>query len=303
MNKPVTILHLPRVADPKQASAMVGDWVPDRTPTITGPTLVYDADTAALVAAYLPITDTAPVRRALLGDVSYSQMSRSRNYASRSRTFGYQPRRVVLGREGCTGSGLTRDLPEVEALLEQLADQCARTMIDFAPDIVAEDRATLETVLPDWKIGEEKLWTSGVINDTAQLPYHRDNFNFPAWSAMPVLRRGTRGGHLHLPEYDLVIPCADSTATYFKGKELVHGVTPIERKQENGYRYSIVFYALRGMKDCFTHALETQYGRRRRSERERDMAKRLAAGDTSLPGYKAPTSSAEQADADKEATS
>lgn len=293
-----TILRVHRVATAKEASALVGDWVPAREPSMSGPTLIYDADTDAMVAAYLPITDTAPLRRALR-QLPYSTMSRANNYASRSKTFGYAPRRPVVGREGCAASATHRDMPDTQKLLNDLADQCARAMLEFGPEIVAADRETLGEVLPEWRLGEEKLWTSGNINDTAQLPYHRDNFNFPAWSAMPVLRRGTRGGYLHLPEYDLVIPCADSTATYFKGKELVHGVTPIERKQENGYRYSIVFYALRGMKDCFTHAVETQYGRKRRSQREMDMAKRLAAGDTSIPGYKAPISSPEQVQADK----
>ena len=103
---------------------------------------------------------------------------------------------------------------------------------------------------------------------------------------MPVLRRGMDGGMLHLPEYDIIVPCQDSYAVYFKGKELVHGVTPMKKRKDDGYRYSIVFYALQGMKDCFTHAVETQYAQRKRSEREREMARRIANGDTSIPGWK-----------------
>lgn len=287
MSKEPQIIQSKRVATPEEATLLIGDMVPHKEASFHGPAYIYDKDTGKLVAAHLPIKNTKPVRN-MLPSVHYSKFNRAKNYASRSTTFGYAPRRPVLGREGCASSAIDRDRPEVQAILNELADECARALKDFAPNIVAEDEVATPEVLPEWKMGEEKLWTSGVINDTSQLPYHRDSFNFPAWSAMPVLRRGTSGGMLHLPEYDLVIPCQDGYAVYFKGKELVHGVTPIRKRQEDGYRFSIVFYALRGMKDCFTHAVETRYAQRKRSERERDMARRIANGDTSIPGYKTP---------------
>lgn len=43
-------------------------------------------------------------------------------------------------------------------------------------------------------------------------------------------------------------------------------------KQPDGYRYSVVYYALKGMKDCFTHAVETAYALRKRTEREQSIA-------------------------------
>lgn len=272
-----------RKATVTEASSMIGDTVPDRKANVKGPAVFTDAESGEVVAAYLPLENVSRIRR-LLPKLTYGGLQRSNNYNSRSQTFGYQPRRPLRLRESCSTSQTTIQNPEIQAELDKLADQCARAMKKFAPEIVETDKQTLEDVLPEWKMGEEKLWTSGVINHTAQLPYHRDNFNYPVWSAMPVLRRGVRGGHLHIPEYDLVVPCQDSYALFFKGKEFVHGVTPMTKKQEDGYRFSIVFYALRGMKDCYTHAVETQYGQKKRSQREREIAKRLAAGDTAIPG-------------------
>jgi hypothetical protein len=174
--------------------------------------------------------------------------------------------------------------PDVGALLETYADQFSEMLSTIDPTIVPRDRATLNAVMPDWRMGESKLWTSGVVNDTAALPYHRDGFNFPTWSAMPVLRRGVRGGHLHLPEYEITVPCDDSTVTLFTGFQYVHGVTPIRKlKKDDGYRISVVYYALRGMKNCREAAEEAAYGRRRRTEREEAMARRLAAGDRGIP--------------------
>lgn len=277
-------IYLKRVCTPEEATLLIGDTVPNKTPTFTKEALIYDADTKELIAAVTKLTNTQHLRAAL-HQINYGQFSRANNYASQSATFGYAPRRPVLQREGCTSSAIHRDHPNLEQLLENTADQCAQYFQTIAPHIVEQDRETTKEVLTEWRIGESKLWTSGVVNRTSQLPYHRDNFNFPAWSAMPTFKYGTQGGHLHIPEYDLTLPCRDSQAAFFKGKTLVHGVTPIKLTKPDGYRYSIVYYALQGMKDCYTHAKETAYAQQKRSEREREMAKRIAQGDTTIPTH------------------
>lgn len=286
--EPLVRLTLPRVATPDEASLMVGDMVPVREPTVIRPgTVIHDAETGAPVLGYLALADAGPLRRAVLQIDTSPAVQRANNYRSRSRTFGYAPRRPVIWREACTMTTLGRDQPEIERVLEAYADQFADGLGAIDPELVERGQRELANaeVLMEWRLGEAKLWTSGVVNDTAQLPYHRDGFNFPVWSAMPVVRRGTRGGHLHIPEYDVVLPCADSTVTFFEGYRLVHGVTPIQRvKAKQGYRISAVYYALKGMKNCREAAEEAAYGRQRRTEREADQAKRLAAGDTSIPG-------------------
>lgn len=285
MSTPITRLHLPRVLTPQQASHLVGEMVTEREPSLLTPgTVVHDADSGEAVLAYLPLEEPARLRAAAMSvDFDKSTLGRQKNYRSRSRTFGFAPRRPVVLREGCTLAALAHEQPDVERVLESYADQFSAALEQIDPDIVPKDQATLGDVLGDWRIGEAKLWTSGVVNDTAQLPYHRDGFNFATWSAMPVVRRGVRGGHLHLPEYDLTVPCMDSTVTYFPGFTYVHGVTPMVRAREDGYRISIVYYALKGMKNCREAAEETRYARTRRTQREADMAKRLAAGDMEIP--------------------
>ncbi|QPX62117.1 queuine tRNA-ribosyltransferase [Mycobacterium phage Indlovu] len=279
-------LDVKRVASPDEASLCVGDMVPAREPSDIKPgTVIHDADTGEPVLGYLALNDPGPLRRALLQIDCGPAVQRANNYRSRSRTFGYAPRRPVIWREACGIATLGRDRPDIEAVLESYADQFMDGLARIDMRLIRDGRAATESVTPDWKMGGSQFWTSGVVNDTAQLPYHRDGFNFPVWSAMPLVRRGTRGGHLHLPEYDLVVPCADATVTYFEGFRLVHGVTPITRvKAKQGYRISAVYYALRGMKNCRTAAEEAAYGRRRRTEREAEMAARLAAGDRSIPG-------------------
>jgi hypothetical protein len=118
---------------------------------------------------------------------------------------------------------------------------------------------------------EQTLWTSGVINQASALPYHRDRANFDSWSAMPVVRRGMEGGDLHMPEYGITVNCRDGWALWFNGYAHVHGVTPMKLRAKDGYRYSIVFYAKRGMKDCHTYAVEVGEARQKRMEREAKM--------------------------------
>jgi len=110
-----------------------------------------------------------------------------------------------------------------------------------------------------------------VINKESSLPYHRDGNNFDAWSVMPVIRRGVRGGHLHIPEYDIVVPCRDMFTVAFFGRRLVHGVTPMSKQSAEAYRISVVYYALKGLKDCHTFAEETALARVKRTEREDKM--------------------------------
>lgn len=276
-------VRVPRILTPSEADALLAEPVPDLAPNVTTPTLAVDADTGEPIAAYLPLENVAELRRAVVG-TPMGGVQRSQAFRSRSRTFGAAPRKPAMRRDACRMTALFNEHPERHRVLAEFANQLGSLLNQVYPERPEIDRQTLGVVLPEWRMGEERLWTSGVINQSAALPYHRDNFNFKTWSAMPVIRRGMRGGHLAIPEYGLTLACADGTASFFCGRELVHGVTPLRPVQTDGYRYSVVYYALRGMKDCYTAAVESQYGRTKRTERERAMAQRLKAGDTSIPG-------------------
>lgn len=271
---PVT--YLERALTPDQATQMNGKRVPELTPTITAATVAADATTREPVFAYLPLGDVAPLRRAVL-NIPYGGTTRSSGWRNASRTFGYSPRRAAYGREGCQSTVLMQDHPHEHAVLHNYAHLVRDRLYQIFPDVAARDRETMEGsgVLQEWRMGETN-WTSGVVNRSSELPYHRDGFNYPVWTAMPVLRRHARGGYLHIPEYDAVVASRDGWAVFFPGYELVHGVTPINITQDGGYRYSVVYYALKGMKDCFTHAVETQYALTRRTEREQTMASEMA---------------------------
>lgn len=283
MSVDYALVEVERGLTAREATAMVGDTVPPAEPNVTDATVAVDLDAGGPVYAYLPLGDVAELRRAVLGLPFTGRTTvRANGTRNRSRVFGYAPRRPVYQREGCSPSALKAEAPAGHAVVESFADRLADLLATIDPRVVAAGRDAVAAVAPEWRLGETKLWTSGVINQSSVLPYHRDGFNFPAWSAMPVLRRHLTGGFLRIPEYDATIACRDGWGVFFPGYQLLHGVTPMRLTRPDGYRYSIVYYALRGMKDCFTAAAETAYARRRRTEREQDIAERLAAGESAL---------------------
>lgn len=272
------VAEVPRVLSREQATAMIGGDVPPAEPTVTTATVAVDPEAGAPVFAYLPLGDVAELRRSVIGTVTGGGMVRANGVRNRARTFGYGPRRPVYRREGCAPTSLAQEQPAAHAAICGYADRLAALLEEIDPRVAEQNRAAVDAVEPDWRLGESKLWTSGVINQSAVLPWHRDAFNFPAWSAMPVLRRHIDGGYLRIPEYGATIACRDGWGVFFAGYDLIHGVTPMRLTRPDGYRYSVVYYALKGMKNCFEAAAETAYARKRRTEREQDMARKVAAG-------------------------
>lgn len=270
------VVQTQRVLTKQEATRLVGDDVPPGNPTVTTPTVAVDADTGEPVFGYLPLGDVADLRRAVLG-LDFGARTKAQ-----SRTFGYSIRWPVYRREGCSPSILATEHPTQHQVVCGFADRVAEVLERINPRLVQEGRDAVGVVHQDWRMGESQLWTSGVINQSAQLPYHRDAFNFPVWSGMPVLRRHVHGGYLRIPEYDAVIPCRDGWGVFFAGYQLVHGVTPMTLTRPDGYRYSVVYYALKGMRSCFATALEAKYAKQRRTEREQDMARGITAGESAV---------------------
>jgi hypothetical protein len=267
-----------RVLNKEQADEVVGAKVEALEPNVNEAGIYRDRETGEAILVYAPYpASITPLRKAVL-DTNYSTTLRASGTRNVSRTFGFTNRSAVLQREACTPTSLAWESPEASITLNETAKVLGDYLRDELPEVFEHDMNELEQVLPEWRMTEDALWTSGVINQSSALPYHRDGSNFDTWSAMPVVRRGMDGGNLHMPEYGITINCRDGWALWFNGYAYVHGVTPMSPRAKDGYRYSIVFYAKRGMKDCHTYAVEIGEARARRQGREEGMT------DTSVEG-------------------
>ncbi len=267
-----------RVLNKEQADEVVGAKVEALEPNVGEAGIYRDRETGEAILVYAPYPATVTPLRKVVLDTNYSTTLRASGTRNASRTFGFTNRSAVLQREACTPTSLAWDSPESAITLNETAVVLGDYLREQLPEVFEHDMNELSQVLPEWRMTEDNLWTSGVINQASALPYHRDGSNFDTWSAMPVLRRGMDGGNLHMPEYGITINCRDGWALWFNGYAYVHGVTPMSPRAKDGYRYSIVFYAKRGMKDCHTYAVELGEARARRQGREEGMT------DTSVEG-------------------
>jgi len=281
------VYYVKRVMTPDEATQTVGKIVTALDANITEPGIYADADTHEPFMAYFPMEEEVDLLRKAVLNIKYGTTRRSgMGFNNQSRTFGMAPRKVMQQRESCRPTRLAAEQPTEHSVIARFADKFAAMYKEFAPEQYDADVATMEQsgIDREWRMTDDALWTSGVINKSSQLPYHRDGFNFETWSVMPVIRNKMNGGYLHFIEYDAVVACRDGWTLFFPGYKYVHGVTPMEPRGEGAYRYSIVYYALRGMKDCFTYAIETARGQAARTERETHMAKVLTGEEETKVG-------------------
>lgn len=257
--------------------SMLYTAVPVLEATITSPTTVVDADSGQAVLVTVPFpADLGTYRRAAR---SYPIMAngtrRGGGVANASRTFGYLARSGIFRRSCCMACSGALTAPKAHEVICAAAGDLADMLAKLEPGRAAADLELVRAhVHPDWLMTPRSPWSSGVLNRTSPLPYHRDRNNFPAWSAMVVLRRGVRGGHLHVPEYDLVVECRDGDVVYFAGTDLLHGVTPMTKTTPDAYRLSAVYYPVASMATCLPFEEEVARGQRNRSVGEDDLIER-----------------------------
>jgi len=254
------------------ATAPTGD-----TRLIRAPAILTEAGTP--VAAVLDLRTAAPTVaavRAGLGTVDWGDgESRLAGWNNPNRTFGTSPPSPLRRRYGCSESSFARDEPVTDRALARLATVAAEQFGAWLPDQEAHHQELVRGAIhADWFLGGS-AWTSGIINRTAVLPYHRDAGNIKgAWSAMVTLRRGVNGGYLHMPEWGVTLATTDLTLTIFDGQNSWHGVTPIELVRPDAYRYTIVYYTKRGCVSCGERSGEAARAQLARTEAEDRMANR-----------------------------
>jgi hypothetical protein len=265
--------YIERKFSKEEAEEYVGETVPDKEATLTEYGIYRDSETDEAVVVYAPfVGNIDKYRQAILNTPMTTTPRAQTGFRNISRTFGNSPRAAFKRRESCRATSLAADLPELHQELVNVTDNMVEMLKKYVPEQFEQDIIEMEQVEQDWRISKNSLWTSGVINKASALPYHRDRNNFETWSAMPVIRRGMRGGMLHMYGYDQTVECRDGSVTMFNGYRYVHGVTPMKPVVKDAYRYSVVYYALRGMKDCHTTALEErEYAQKKRTEREQEM--------------------------------
>jgi hypothetical protein len=234
---------------------------------IDEPTLVYDDEARQLTVVYLaPIEEDTTALLEVLRRIRIDEGARTAGIVNRSRVVGSTPRNT-LRQEYCTAASLAAEDPEAHARICAGARVVARYYQAYGPALYAEHQEMAELVLPEWRL-DETAFTSGIVNRDSRLAYHYDTGNFRnVWSGMLGFKRGVRGGHLAVPQYDVGFEIADKSLLLFDGQGLLHGVTGFHIKP-GGWRYTVVYYSRVGMWDCLAPGDELARIEHVRTERE-----------------------------------
>lgn len=125
-----------------------------------------------------------------------------------------------------------------------LAKESEKLIAEILPKQYELQTKLFEDVPDEWKFGS--LFTSSISNYNISAPFHRDAGNIVgAVNVIITKRRNSKGGNLHIPDYNATIDQCDNSILVYPAWRNVHGVTPIEPTHEGGYRNSLVFYPLK----------------------------------------------------------
>ena len=273
------IVEVPRAVTESEAAEWKNQRVTAHTPTdLPDEFIAVDASTKTpfLLQARADKTDLEGQREAFMQyRKQFSGVVRAGGMRSKSGTFGFVAPSAVMQRLAPSAASWAWQHPQSHTAICEYAATLARTLDEKGPENARRGNSDARASLnPDWRLGDT-CWTSGIVNDTAGLYYHHDRNNIPGtWSAMLVARAGTRGGHLHVVDYDLTLRARDGDLLYFPGMNLMHGVTPITSSLKGGYRFTSVYYAVKRFVGAPTSKDALRAASSRRSGLEDDLIAR-----------------------------
>lgn len=233
-------------------------------------TQVFIGDSLAVQFDVLPVVP--PDLLWAFQSTRYDRTARTDGLVTQSKVIGFLPR-VTLRRDFCTESSLARTQSAQHQTFLNYAIDAAVAFKKANPSLYAAQRKQVEGVLPEWRLPNAPVFTSGIVNHDNALRYHFDSGNFSgAWSCMYALSKDCAGGLLVVPSLRLAFRVADGIRIFFDGQHFLHGVTSLDKRSAFAYRYSCVFYGMKQMCNCLPAAEELKRVQNLRVQRERKRA-------------------------------
>jgi hypothetical protein len=192
----------------------------------------------------------------------------------KNRVFGYRPSRSMSQfASTCSTTGLAKDFPLEHSALCAFSKVAKDYYNEIFPNQYKHNLDIVnEKILKEWVL-EDTVFTSGIINKDSVLQYHFDIGHVSkALSVMLTFKKDLIGGNLAIPEINTLLKLNDNTLLIFDGQELLHGVTPIIKKNKKSYRFTVVYYSLIQMWKCLTITDEVVKARKKRFEKEHKRA-------------------------------
>ena len=181
-----------------------------------------------------------------------------------SRVFGNTAPQPLRRRYGVAESSFASHFPEAMKILVEFTKISWDLFQRVAPDEAKAHLALVDgRIHDDWLLGGAPF-TSGILNNSAALPYHKDSGNIKGtWNNMLAIKTHISGGGLHIPEYGVCLGVPDGSISGFDGQGAWHGVTPFVKKRPDARRFTIVWYTKSGMVDSGSAEEEALKAKRR----------------------------------------
>lgn len=194
-------------------------------------------------------------------NVPKTEMKRAPTDGIDEKTGKYKYKNVVLQYSSIIGAippkpHMKRPYPSISSVHQV---KTAQTFIKAMILLAKESEQVIKEILPkqyeqqvelfkkvpeEWKFGN--LFTSSISNYNISAPFHRDIGNIAGAVNVIICKRlNSKGGDLHIPDYDATIGQIDNSMLVYPAWRNLHGVTPIIPTHEGGYRNSLVFYPLK----------------------------------------------------------
>lgn len=117
----------------------------------------------------------------------------------------------------------------------------------LTPKIYKRQKKLFEDIKKDWRFGT--MYTSSISNFNISADYHLDRNNIKETvNIIFTKRNNSKGGCLNVPDYNVTFEQSDNSMLVYPAWRNVHGVTPIKKTSDNGYRNSLIFYGLKAFK-------------------------------------------------------
>jgi len=166
-----------------------------------------------------------------------------------SAIIGSVPPKPVMKRPYATISSIHSEKKAqtfIKAML-LLAKESEQLIKEIIPNQYEKQVELFQDVLTKWRFGN--LFTSSISNYNISAPFHRDTGNIVgAVNVIICKKHNSKGGDLHIPDYNATIGQQDNSILVYPAWKNVHGVTPIVPTYDGGYRNSLVFYPLKAFK-------------------------------------------------------
>jgi hypothetical protein len=128
-----------------------------------------------------------------------------------------------------------------------LAKESEQLIKEILPKQYEQQIELFKEVNEKWRFGN--LFTSSISNFNISAPFHRDTGNIVgAVNVIICKKHNSKGGDLHIPDYNATIGQQDNSILVYPAWRNVHGVTPIIPIHKDGYRNSLIFYPLKAFK-------------------------------------------------------